>query len=118
MTSLLLQRARRFELRAPATFWWMSGKGLLHSCTGVTRNISNSGVLIATSEYPPVGTAIQIAVLLPRSEGSGYGMKLQGEGIVVRMDEIGCTDFVEQPFAFAASVHFYPEQLDAAEKTS
>lgn len=118
MATLLLQRAKRFELRAPARFWWVLGKGSLHSSMGVTRNISNSGILIAASECPPLGAAIQVEVLLQRSEGSSYGMKLGGEGVVVRMDETRCADFNEQQFAFAASVHFYPEQLDAAEQPS
>jgi hypothetical protein len=54
----------------------MSGKRLLHSSVGVTRNISNSRVLIGASECSPVGAAIQVAVLLPQNDGSGYGIKL------------------------------------------
>ncbi len=37
---------------------------------------------------------------------------------MVGMNETGCTDFAERLFAFAASVHFYPERLDAAEPPS
>lgn len=118
MTALQLQRARRFELSAPATFWWMAGEGSLRSSIGVTKDISNSGVLIAASECPPVGAAIQVAVLLPRSEGRGYGMKLQGEGVVVRVDDTRSANFAERPFVFAASVQFYPEQLEASEQPS
>lgn len=76
MRTLQLHSARRFELSAQAAFWWMSGKRLLHSSMGVTRNISNSRVLIGASECSPVGAAIQVAVLLPQNEGSGYGIKL------------------------------------------
>jgi hypothetical protein len=99
-------------------FWWVPAKGSLLSSMGVTRNVSNSGVLIAASECPPVGAVVQVEVLLPRIEGNGYGMKLHGEGIVVRMETAICADLAEQPYAFAASVQFYPEQVDAAEQPS
>lgn len=112
---LVNRRTKRFEYAAPATFWWSPGGGFLQSATGVTRDIGNTGVLIETSECPPPGVHIQVTVFLPLIEGSGYGMKLHGEGVVVRV-EGGRADTDEQPTAFAASVHFYPEQVDPSEQ--
>jgi hypothetical protein len=115
MMALTKQRTKRFEYAAPATFWWSPAEGFLHSSNGVTRNIGSNGVLIETGECPPAGVHIQVTVYLPRVEGSGYAMKLHGEGLVVRV-EGGLMGSDEQPTAFAASVQFYPEQLDGSEQ--
>lgn len=115
--SVLIQRGKRFECAAPVEYWWPVAEGVVKSGMGVTRNIGNSGVLIAASECPPAGVHIQMTVFLPRSEGSGYAMKLHGEGLVVRIEN-DALDPDERPIGFAASVQFYPEPMDASEQVS
>ena len=115
--TLLMQRAKRFECAAPVAFWWPLAQEAVQSGMGVTQNIGNSGVLIVTDECPPTGVHIQMTVYLPQIEGSGYAMKLHGEGIVVRV-ESETSDSNERPTGFAASVQFYPEPLDASEQAS
>ena len=112
---MLMQRTKRFECSAPVAFWWPLGQGVVQSGLGVTRNISNSGVLIEASECPAVGTPIQMMVFLPRIEGNGYRMKLNGEGVVVRVEgeETGLDQGLTR---FAASVQFYQEPVDGSEQ--
>lgn len=114
---LLMQRAKRFECAAPVAFWWPLAQGAVQSGMGVTQNIGNSGVMIAANECPPAGVHIQMTVFLPRFEGSGYAMKLHGEGVVTRV-ESETLDSDERPIGFAASVQFYPEPMDASEQAS
>lgn len=114
---LLPHRAKRFECAAPVAFWWPLANGVVQSGMGVTRNIGNSGVLIATTECPCPGTPVQLTVFLPRPEGIGYAMKLSGEGIVVRI-ESERRDLDLQATGFAASVQFYPEPMDSSEQPS
>ena len=79
MADLYLRHANRYEVTAPVSYWWSSPKGPVHSAAGETRNISHSGVLVAAGECPPIGSAIQMTIQLPRLRGGGFGMKLQGE---------------------------------------
>lgn len=113
--SLLIQRAKRFEIAARVAYWWSPTKGVVQSGTGVTRNIANSGVLIAASECPDAGSPIQVSIFIPRIGGKGYGMKLHGEGVVVRVESATMPPDL-RPTGFAASVQFYPEPMDGSEQ--
>lgn len=115
LADLHLRRARRYEVSAPVSYWWAASKGPIHSSAGETLNISDSGVLVAASECPPMGASIQMTVLLPRLRDKGFGMKLHGEGMVVRVEN-GDTPLSAPAKAFAASVQFYPETSDQPEK--
>lgn len=116
MKAFYLDRAKRFELAVPVTFWWESAKGPAKSGKGVTKNISNSGVLVTASKCPPPGVRIQLNVRMPRPEGKGYGMELHGEGTVVRVEGDATAGSGARPKGFAASVHFYPERIDPSEQ--
>lgn len=50
-----------------------------------------------------------MVISLPRLTDDGFGMHLQGQGIVIR-GELGSLDGAcSRPAGFAASVQFYPE---------
>jgi len=115
MADLYLRHANRYEVAAPVSYWWSSKRGLVHSSTGETRNISDCGVLVGVGECPPVGAAIQMTIQLPRLRGNGLGMKLHGEGKVVRVDDAETTAESRSKKVFAASVHFYFERSEGAE---
>jgi hypothetical protein len=112
MPDLHPRRAHRYQVATPVSYWWLAPKGPVHSGNGKTRNISQSGVLVATSECPPSGAAIQMTIRLPRLSGSGHGMKLYGEGTVVRIEDTGFGFDSEPTKVFAASVQFYPEKSE------
>lgn len=110
-----VRRANRYEITAPVSYWWSLRKGPMHSGHGEMRNISHSGVLVATTECPPLGTVVEMSVVLPRVRGNGNGMKLHGEGIVLRLQDVSAPTESGLTKGFAASVHFYPELPDAPE---
>lgn len=110
------RRAKRYEISVPVSYWWSASKGPIHSSLGETRNISDSGVLVAAAgECPPTGASIQVTVLLPRLREEGPGMNLHGEGTVVRVENAD-TPSSKPVKVFAASVHFYPERPDELEE--
>ncbi len=55
---------------------------------------------------PPAGARLQLGILLPKLHDSGPGVRLCGEGVVLR-----CLGGGESA-GFAASVQFYPEPPD------
>lgn len=114
MAPFYLDRAKRFEISAPVTFWWSYDKAPAKSGKGITRNISKSGIMVTASECPPAGARIQMNVRIPQSEDRKYGMELHGEGTVVRVDEDAAAGSGAKPKRFAASVQFYPEPMEAS----
>ena len=112
MAEFDLRRARRYGVSVPVSYWWSASQGPIHSCAGETRDISDSGVSVAAAgECPPIGASIQVTVPLPRLREEGPGMRLLGEGTVVRVENAD-TPSATPVKIFAASVHFYPERSD------
>jgi hypothetical protein len=109
MVDLYQRHANRYEVTTPVSYWWSSSRGTTHSGTGETRNISHCGVLVATGECPPIGAPIQITVHLPHRRSPGVGMKLEGEGKVLRVENADRAVECEPGSLFAASVQFYFE---------
>jgi hypothetical protein len=100
-----LRKGNRYRLNAPALFLWAPQNGPPQSGKGVTRDIGASGVCVLANRVPPVGSRVQMDILLPKLKDSGPGMHLNGEGIVVRVEPRGRAG----EGGFAAEVQFYPE---------
>jgi hypothetical protein len=116
MTQLHLRHSNRYPLAVPVSFWWSDTDKSIQAGEGVTQDISSGGVLVAAPSCPPDGARIHLEIRLPRLQGSGYGMALHGEGLVVRV-EPGKSAIPGEPAAwFAVAVQFYPERADAAEE--
>jgi len=79
-----LRKGNRYRLNAPVQFFWAPPNGLPQSGQGVTRDINATGVYVQVNVFPPVGSRIQMDILLPKLANAGHGMHLNGEGIVVR----------------------------------
>lgn len=116
MTSWQLRHARRYSIAIPAYFWWSSGDRPIRAAQGTTRDISIDGVLVAAAACPPEGARVRLEIRLPRFRGSGYGIKLQGEGRVVRVEPGEQAIPGEGTKGFAASVQFHPRRADPAEE--
>ena len=100
-----LRKGNRYRLNAPLQFLWAPQNGVPHSGQGVTRDINASGVYVRAKVFPPVGSRVQMEILLPKLADAGHGMHLNGEGVVVRVDShVGTREG-----GFAAKVQFYPE---------
>jgi hypothetical protein len=88
MASLDLRNANRYQIAALVFFWWCGSDGFVHTRQGTTRDISSSGVLISAGICPTQGARIYLEVQLPPIKGRDRGMLLQGEGLVVRVEDV------------------------------
>jgi hypothetical protein len=111
MTEWDLRSARRYQMAAPTDFWWLEPSGATREGHGITRDISNTGVMIMSEECPSVGVRVQMSVFVPRRQESRNHLELHGEGRVVRVEETSATPQGESTKGFAASVQFYPESF-------
>jgi hypothetical protein len=102
-----LRKTNRYRLSAPAIFWWARPDGQSQGSEGVTRDLSTAGVFVVAGLCPPVGARVQLDILLPRMNDTAVGVRLHGEGLVLRVERGGTTTT-----GFAASVQFYPEAPD------
>ncbi|MGB7266771.1 MAG: hypothetical protein WBC92_14740 [Terracidiphilus sp.] len=105
-----LRKTKRYRLSAPVLFMCAPQDGKSQSGKGVTHDINALGVYVLTDMLPPVGARIQLDILLPKLEDSGFGMSLAGEGVVLRVDPRGSRGLDTSKAGFAASVLFYPEE--------
>lgn len=104
-----LRRAQRYRLNAPVEYEWADGAVSTQREEGAVRDISISGVYVeANRELPPVGTQVQLEIFLPKYSDPGTGMRLHGEGYVLRVRTV-VQDADSERRGFAASLQFYPE---------
>ena len=103
-----LRKAKRYRLSAPVVFVWPPQNGKPHSGQGVTRDINTSGIYVLTDAVPPIGARLQMEIVLPKMADASPGMHLQGEGIVLRCDNMDASKR-----GFAASAQFYPDATNA-----
>ena len=106
-----MRKEVRYKIAALATFWWSYQGGTASAGQGVTQDISQGGVWVVSDTAPPPGSRIQMTVTLPRIEGSRYGMRLAGDGVVVRSESFEGAKEHNGPPGFGASIQFYPEQV-------
>ena len=104
-----LRKAKRYPLTAPAQFMWASREGKPQTGQGVTRDINTTGVYVQTDALPPVGSRVQMEIVLPKLADTGPGMHLAGEGIVLRSEHSSAMGAAASAGGFAASMQFYPE---------
>lgn len=61
---------------------------------GFTNDVALDGVLILSSNCPPIGSEIRIEVLIPAPDRSGEEIRIECVGRVTRVvDKPGCTAF-------------------------
>jgi hypothetical protein len=109
ITGLELRRANRYRVAARVTFWWPNAKGTSWAGSGITRDVSACGLMVMTSDCPPVGAPIQLTVSLPRQHRRRRGLELRGEGAVVRIEYGEAVGSENWSIGFAASVQLYSE---------
>jgi hypothetical protein len=102
-----LRNANRYPLNAPAVYWWAGVDDLPERGSGITQDISSSGVFVHTTSLPPLGAHIEIDVLLPGVGDGSPGVRLNGDGFVLRL-QCGVTG----PAGFAASAQFSQKNPD------
>lgn len=83
-----LRRIRRYKVQAPVFFSWKDSEGGSQAAEGMTRDISTQAVFVLARNCPAAGNQLRINVLLP-SLSKKPGVRLRGEGVVLRVDYSG-----------------------------
>jgi hypothetical protein len=83
-----LRTANRYRLTAVVFFSWRNPDGRRMHFKGVTRDISMQGVCFLTASNIALGAYIELDVYLPSLNGRTRGMKLHGQGTVVRVESV------------------------------
>ena len=97
--------SRRYLLREVITFTCIRRDNSV-SQTGVTENVSSSGVLFLTSARVEVGSYIGLDLFLRMVSRQTHSIKLHAEGVVVRVEP------VDSLFRVAANIRFEDEQSE------
>lgn len=79
----------------------------------MTRDVSTAGAFVTASPCPPVGARVEIDILLPSINGTGVGVRLHGEGTVLRVDRSN-----SKPTGFAVAGQFDHENAIQARVTA
>ena len=84
-----LRRIKRYYVEAPAFFSWKDSDGSSQAAEGMTRDISTQAVFVLARNCPAAGNQLRIDVLLPSLRSKKPGVRLRGEGVVLRVDYSG-----------------------------
>jgi hypothetical protein len=102
------RKSARYLLSCPALYRWTLADGSSQDGLGTTRDVSGDGVFVLANRCPPLGVRIDLKINLPRPSGIGIGVRLNGEGRVLRVEEDGEGEMR----GFAASVSFSPYSIE------
>lgn len=94
------RKSVRYQMRAPVLFKWTNGDGVALQDGGFTRDISTDGLFVCCDRLPPLQTALSMEVLVSVVEAPRPGLRLRGQGVVVRVEEL------DNYTGFAAKVDF------------
>jgi hypothetical protein len=94
-----LRRIKRYNVQAPVFFSWKDLEGGSQAAEGMTRDISTHAVFVLARNCPAAGNQLRIDVLLPSLRSKKPGVRLRGEGVVLRVDR---TDLGDSGFAVVA----------------
>jgi hypothetical protein len=84
-----LRRIKRYNVQAPAFFSWKDSEGSSQAAEGMTRDISTQAVFVLARNCPATGNQLRMDVLLPSLRSKKPGVRLRGEGVVLRVDYSG-----------------------------
>ncbi len=81
----LLHRVR-YPLRLVVTFSWTDDVGVVHGSEGLSRDLNSRGIYVHSDLVPPVGSPVDMNVLLPQLAPSSRPAELYAKGRVVRIE--------------------------------
>ena len=87
-----LRRAKRYQLAALVFFTWRHPDGRLLQLAGVSLDISMRGISLLTADAVEVGAYIELDAYLPSLHRKQIGMKLHGEGTVLRVESLSIVE--------------------------
>jgi hypothetical protein len=101
-----MRAATRYRLRFPVLLTWvLEGSGQTDG--GFTRDVSTMGLFVESTTAIPVGTPINVDLLIQPRSASGSGAHLRGAGSVVRLGGLR----EAKGFAIAAQLGFAEKRL-------
>jgi hypothetical protein len=103
------RQANRYKSSAPTLYRWSPSEGQSREGEGKALDISTCGVFVLAVSCPPVGAQIDLEVWLPKLHDASPGVRLHGQGQVIRIDR----DI--KRFGFAATVDFQAEGSEELE---
>jgi hypothetical protein len=80
--------ATRYPLRLIVTFSWKDEVGVVRGSEGESRDLNGRSIYVNTKLIPPVGSAVEMNVLLPLLASLKRQAELHAEGRVVRIDPV------------------------------
>ena len=82
------RRCIRYPLRALAIFQWNSSEGTPRRVKGWTKDVSEAGAYVVSSQCPKEGELIRLILKLPvrRAGSADCGIEIDMEGSVLRVD--------------------------------
>jgi hypothetical protein len=80
---------KRYQLSADVTFSWEGADGRKNYGEGHTRDISPIGVFVVTHDRLPLGTTVELEIVLPSLHERRSSVKLETHGKVIRAEEKG-----------------------------
>jgi hypothetical protein len=78
--------ATRYPLRLAVTFSWKDDVGGVHGSEGQSRDLNGRGIYVHSDLIPPIGSPVEMNVLLPQVAPSSRPAELHAEGRVVRIE--------------------------------
>jgi len=83
----------RYPLRAAIQYHWRNAQGALCRAKGWTRNVSEGGVLVGSTNCPTKGDLVQLTFHVPKSRRSpdepAEAIRMSGEVVRVVIDAAG-----------------------------
>lgn len=80
--------ATRYPLRLVVTFSWKDEVGVVRGSEGESRDINGRGIYVQSKVVPPVGSPVEMNVLLPQLASLKRQAELHAQGRVVRIDPV------------------------------
>ena len=87
------RRHMRYPLRTLTHFQWQTRDGLQRQGRGWTRNVSEAGTLVTSSECPMVGDLVELTLRVPgnknKTSSAAFSMTMRGEVVRVVVEASG-----------------------------
>jgi hypothetical protein len=78
--------ATRYQLRFVVAFSWKDESNVIHGSEGQSRDLNGRGIYVHSTVIPPVGSYVEMSVLLPQLDPPKRPAEVHAEGRVVRID--------------------------------
>lgn len=80
------RKSKRFRLQLAVVFSWRDIQGAVLSGEGWSRNIGSRGIYVGSNVAPPVGSSVEMDVVLPQLGYEIRTAEIYARGRVIRID--------------------------------